>query len=304
MRLSLLFSSQLLATACSTVPPRDNLARPSVEAALALSLAVASCTPEDPGSKLPREPTSISVASYNVLYALAEKTGDKNPTAWVDGATLGQLKELDVDVLLLQETNEAWEAAISESLAARFPHCAFHQPGRHAPGGIAVCAKQPIVVDASIDSPLGWFPAQHVVVETSAGKIQILNLHLRPALSKPGQSWWDANAETREMRVKEMRDYLSRIDTNLPTIIGGDFNEVGGTPLFEVLSKAGFDNAFTQAGVTTSTWRWLERPDELNAQLDHIAYSESAFRLVDATVATGGNSDHLPVVVRLEIPSI
>jgi endonuclease/exonuclease/phosphatase family metal-dependent hydrolase len=270
--------------------------------ALAFALAVSSCARTRESVKSRTEPTTIKVASYNVLYLLAEKSGSEDPTAWVDGPTLDQLEALDVDILLLQETNAAWEAAIRASVGDRFPYCQFHQPGRHAPGGIGLCARRPIVEDRSIDSPLGWFPAQRALVETTAGRIQVLNVHLRPAISKPGQTWWDANAETRSMRVQEMQYYLDGLPKDLPTIVGGDFNEVGGAPLFDVLATSGFDNALTAANVTTSTWRWLERPAELHAQLDHIAYGTRAFRLVEARVDTGGNSDHLPVVVKLETP--
>lgn len=299
MRVSSLVSL-FLSASCIPVSPAAPPARPALQVAIALSIVASSCTGQEAERTVAKPAAPLSIASYNVLYALGEKTADNEPTSWVDGPTLAQLKELDVDLLLLQETNEAWEAAIRESLAERLPHCAFHQPGRHKPGGLGVCAKQPIVADEAIESPLGWFPAQRVVIETSAGKVQVLNVHLRPALSKSGQSWWDANAETRAPRVQEMREYLGRIAADLPTIIGGDFNEVGGAPLFDVLSKAGFDNAFTVAEVTTSTWRWLERPSELNAQLDHVAYTRTAFRVAEAKVALGGNSDHLPVVVKLE----
>jgi endonuclease/exonuclease/phosphatase (EEP) superfamily protein YafD len=261
-------------------------------------LLLLACSRDGPGA--PRRavrPVTLTLASYNVLYALAKKTNDPDPTRWVDAATLRHLASLDVDVLLLQETNEAWEAAIRKAVGKRLPHCRFHPPKRWLPGGIGVCAKKPLLADELLPSSLDWFPAQRIVLEHGGGTLQILNVHLRPAGS--GKTWWEGLKTTQALRTQELRPHLARLAKDAPTIIAGDFNETGEGDLFRMLGEAGYENAFTAARERGSTWRWLAHPENLNAQLDQVAYQTSAFQLVSARIVKGGNSDHLPVVVTL-----
>ncbi|MBK8942410.1 MAG: hypothetical protein IPM79_33650 [Polyangiaceae bacterium] len=165
-----------------------------------------------------RSPVTLRVASYNVLYALAAEDGT------VDADTLERATSLDADVLLLQETNATWEAALRPALARRYERCVFHEPQKWAPEGLALCAKGKIVEDELIPSELGGFPAQRAVAEVSGVTLQILNLHLRPAVANPAE-WVDSHVKTRHERAREIRDYLPRLRADLPTILGGDMNE-------------------------------------------------------------------------------
>lgn len=251
-------------------------------------------------------PRELTIASYNVFYELAQRNDSEDASTWVDGPTLRHVESLDVDVLVMQETNETWEAALRAKLSRRFPHCAFHVSARHRPGGLGVCAKGPIVVDETIESPVDWFPAQRVVVEVAGMPLQLLNVHLRPALSGPGRdgdTWQAANVATRAIRKKEIDAYLGELKAGVRTLIVGDYNELTGGDLFQSLSASGFASALERSGEKASTWRWLERPDELNAQIDHLAFRSTDFELVSARVAPGGNSDHLPIVVKLRLPT-
>jgi endonuclease/exonuclease/phosphatase (EEP) superfamily protein YafD len=244
----------------------------------------------------------LTIASYNVLYELTRKKEGTDPEKWVDRSTLRHIQKLDADVIVFQETNETWEAAIRAVLSARFPHCAFHVSKRHLPGGLGACSKRPLVANEILSSPVGWFPAQRIVVQAEGGSVQILNLHLRPALSGPGRdgdTWGSANLATRAIRKKEIEAYLRHLEPRVPTIIAGDFNELGAGDLFRVLTAAGYENALTRAGERGSTWRWLSRPEALNAQIDHVAYRTSAFELASAKIVKGGRSDHFPIVVAL-----
>jgi endonuclease/exonuclease/phosphatase family metal-dependent hydrolase len=186
-----------------------------------------------------RSPVTLRVASYNVLYALAAEDGT------VDADTLERATSLDADVLLLQETNATWEAALRPALARRYERCVFHEPQKWAPEGLALCAKGKIVEDELIPSELGGFPAQRAVAEVSGVTLQILNLHLRPAVANPAE-WVDSHVKTRHERAREIRDYLPRLRADLPTILGGDMNEQPEGDLFGELARAGYDSALPE----------------------------------------------------------
>ena len=252
----------------------------------------ASDTPEE-APRPRRSPVTVTVASYNVLYALAAEDGT------VDADTLERATSLDADVLLLQETNAIWEAALRPALARRYERCVFHEPKKWAPEGLALCAKGTIVEDELLPSELGWFPAQRAVAEVSGVTLQILNLHLRPAVANPAE-WVDSHVKTRHERAREIRDYLPRLRADLPTILGGDMNEQPEGDLFGELARAGYDSALPKGGVAADTWMWAGAEPPLSFQLDHLAYSASQLRLERAAVLDGGRSDHRAIVATFQ----
>ena len=253
---------------------------------------------ENPVESPPKGSTTLTVASYNVLYLRAEKSPGVPPTDWADPATLQRVKSLDADVLLLQETNDAWEGAIRAALSDRYPHCFFHAPKRFLPEGLAVCSRHPLEDDGVLASPVGWFPAQRVRLRTPAGPVEILNLHLRPAVAGPGD-WMDVHRAGRPDRKKEVEAYLAGLPRGAAALVVGDFNELPEGDLFQSLSAAGFESALPRAGETGATWHWEGTVPLLEAQLDHVAYTSSSFELVSAKILSGGSSDHVPIVVTL-----
>ncbi|NUP04872.1 MAG: hypothetical protein HOW73_02300 [Polyangiaceae bacterium] len=240
------------------------------------------------------EPREITIASFNVLYALADDDPDKG----VDPETLARIEALDVDVLLLQETNAAWEKAIIAAVGDRYRACKFHQPKRYLPEGLGACSKAGIREDLLIPSPVAWFPAQRLVAETPSGPIQLVNVHLRPAVAN-ADDWMRIHVETRADRKKEVAAYVSELAPDTPTIIAGDFNERPEGDLFGLLREHRFDSALPAAHVDKVTWRWAGTTPPLEHQLDHIAFETDAFELVSADVRPGGHSDHDAVVVTL-----
>jgi len=236
---------------------------------------------------------TLKIASYNLLYALAEKNSGKPHETWADAETLAVARSIDADIVLFQETNAAWEGALRATMADRYPHCRFHAPVRYLPAGLAACAKRPVLDDELLASPLEWFPAQRVVVDAPGGAIEVLNVHLRPAVSG-AVGWWDVNRMTRADRAREMRAYLPRL-TGAARLVAGDYNDVHESDVFTLLREAGFESALQRLNEHGTTWR----SGRLRVQLDHVAYDSRAFEAVNVTIVQGGRSDHLPVVVTL-----
>lgn len=240
-----------------------------------------------PASSPAHDCAPFTLASYNVNFG----------TATVDGAdaeTLAALEKLDADVVLLQETTEDWERAIEGSLGHVYPHRRFHAPGRYVAGGIATLSRHPILAEQLLPSPVDWFPAQRVVVDLPTGPTQVLNLHLRPAISDGG-SWVYGYFTTGHYRTTELESYLPALSSKLPTVVGGDLNEEDRGGTLRLLADRGLANALPEVGSSAKTWRWRVSGIDLAMRLDHVLYEQEQLELVSAEVLASGRSDHLPV---------
>lgn len=242
-------------------------------------------------------PRDLVLASFNVLYENATEGADGDV---VEPETLAAVAELgDADVILFQETNAPFERAIRRKLAATHPRCAFHPPVRYAPGGLGFCARAAFEVESErvMDSPVKWFPAQHVVLRWGASRLQIVNVHLRPAVGAR-EAWWEMNAATVPDRRAEVTAYLGALAPDVPAFIVGDLNDPNHGGALATLERAGYVSALGATRVDGATWRWAGEPP-LEVQLDHVVLDPRRFDAVRGEVRHVGRSDHLPIVAWL-----
>lgn len=212
-----------------------------------------------------------------------------------DAETLAALAAPDGDLLVLQETTPAWEAAARRALGAKWPHQAWlHAP---AAGGLAVLSKRPFEVKRVLENPAGWFPALQVVAQSPLGPVQVLVVHLRPPVSDDG-SWVKGYLSTGGARRAEVESFLPALDPSLPTLVAGDFNESARGDAVQFLEQNGLRTALPEFEPGAKTWRWTASGVHLSAQLDHVAY-DARLEPLAAHVERAGNSDHFPVVVDL-----
>lgn len=246
-----------------------------------LQLGLLSCA----GSRLVVEDVdraALDVVTWNVNYGLG-------------GAdAVGVLADFDVDVVLLQEVTPEVERAIRASpvLAGRFAHHRFHSSD--GPGGLAVLSRFAIVDDELLPA-VTWFPAWHGTVQTPLGAVQLLNVHLRPPFDDNG-SVLSGVVVTPAMRSQEMSTFAAMLDDDVATVVAGDFNEGSGGAI-DVLTARGMVSALDVADDDTPTWRWQGVPFRL--RMDHV-FVDDDFAVTAARVVEKGQSDHLPVVVRLQ----
>ena len=229
---------------------------------------------------IPAETPHVSVMTYNVNFGMSS-----------DPATVQAVAQQDTDVIFLQETTEAWEQALRLNYATRFPHMAFKQ---HPPcGGLAVLSKLPI---ESIDylPPKSWFPAARVVLQTPVGRIQVLNVHLRPPASDNG-SFVSGYLTTPPVREREISTFVTALDPEMPTLIVGDFNEGEHGRAVRWLTAHGYRSALPEFQPQAKTWRWATSVGTLRGDYDHLCYNDR-LRPLHAEVRNAGQSDHLPVV--------
>lgn len=224
--------------------------------------------------------------TYNVNFGLGG-----------DPRTLAAIRRAGAELVFLQETTPAWERALRRQLGDDYPHMAFRHFG--GAGGLAVLSKHPFRDGGYIANLEGWFPAWRVIVRSPVGPLQVLQVHLRPPVSDGG-SVLSGYFSTRGTRLKEIARFARRLNTRLPTLVLGDFNEDAGGRAIAHLKSKGMRSVLDEYQPDATTWRWTTSMGiEVTHTLDHIVYSEQ-LRPLDARVIHAGRSDHLPVVAIFE----
>lgn len=222
------------------------------------------------------------VATYNVNFGAEPDTSAIAATG--------------ADVVVLQETTPAWEAAIRRDLADQYPYMAFRHCCRA--GGLGLLSRTRFEEKEYLPSPVRWFPAWRFVVTSPVGEVQILDVHLHPPVTEGG-NWALGWFTTGDERRREIEAHVAALDDGLPTIIAGDFNEPTDGAAWDFLHERGFRSALGAREPDRRTWRWPGPLGELSAQLDHVAH-DARLKVVDARVLEVGPSDHFPVVVTFQ----
>lgn len=222
---------------------------------------------------------ALEVLNWNLNYGLA---GHED--------VLQVIKDRDADVVILQETSAEWERALR---TLKYEHMRFHHCC--GAGGLAVLSKHPIVDDEILPA-VSWFPAWRGVIDGPLGKVQVLDVHLRPSFDDNG-SIPGGIIMSPKIRGEEMTAFLAVLDDTMPTIIAGDFNEGSGRAV-DLVKARGMASALDRAGDDTPTWRWDGVPFRL--RLDHVFFDDDTLALTGARVLEVGPSDHYPIVARFE----
>lgn len=224
----------------------------------------------------------LSVATYNINFGNGHSP-----------RTVETIAALDTDIVMLQETTEMSEAAVRGALSERYPEIRFHHCCRA--GGLGVLSRYPILDAEIVETDIGFFPAWWLRVQTPAGPLVIVDVHLRPPISDGG-SWVVGFFSTRDARAREIAALWLDVPKGQPIIVAGDFNEEADGGVLKFLSRDGLVSALPEFRKKEPTWHWRVGATTLRMQLDHIAYG-GPLQAVGAKVVRGGLSDHEPVVV-------
>lgn len=241
-----------------------------------------------PGPAHARAAHGLRLMTFNVNY------GNPSPSEALDA-----IAKADVDIVLLQEITSEWKRVLAARFDKHYPHQVFRIHTRAA-GGLAVLSKVPITAEELFASPeRGWFPAQRLVVDTAFGALQILNVHLRPAID--GGSWIKGFMTTPPLRRREIESYWKKLAKDLPTVVAGDFNEDPSGSALAYLMRHQLSRVATQG---PTTWRYQVPSksgisDLLKMDIDHVMV-DSRLKARDAEVIDAGASDHRPVVVTIQ----
>ena len=194
-----------------------------------------------------------------------------------------EMKKLNPDVAVFTETDNKWSQAINSGIGSDYPY-KVEVPLDNTYGMILYSklklsnTQVKYVVDDSI-------PSIHSEIELRSGdKIQLHAIHPTPPMPQHNPSSSDRDAEM-------MKTALESMDSDLPVVVIGDFNDVAWSSttsmfqsvgeLLDVRKGRGFYNTFN---AKSFIMRW---------SLDHIFVSEE-FRVKNIAIGNDIKSDHFP----------
>ena len=238
----------------------------------------------------------LRVMTLNVNY------GAVNPAL-----TIKRILDSKADVIALQEITPYWERLLKRAFKKTHPHMLFATKTR---SDLGFLSRYPITFGKQLQPPKeGWFPSLLASIKTPLGKIHLLNLHLRPPLSRKRDVLSTASAylfKTPKIRHKELTSYIQSTQKLLPTkqrkrlMVLGDFNEDEGGMAYKWLKRTQhMKSALAQYDRSTPTWHWPVKKGPfhftLRARYDHIMFSK-ALTCHYAKVLPDAASDHFPII--------
>ena len=194
----------------------------------------------------------------------------------------------DADVILLMEVNEHWLHALA-SLRTNYP-AVITEP-REDNFGIALFSRLPLTNSAVVTIGNAKVPSFATTVEVGGQSAFLLGTHPLP----PGSS------ENARLRNEQLQEIATRIRCcALPVIVFGDLNSTAWSPYFdELLRDSRLKNTSQGRGLFESWPAWLPLA---RIALDHCLVSAS-IRVINKQLGPSVGSDHLPVIVEVQIPT-
>jgi len=198
------------------------------------------------------------------------------------------LRRADADVILLMEVNERWMNALAP-LRTNYPQLIAESRADNF--GIALFSRLPLTNQAVVEFGLAEVPSVVATIAVGGQSVFLLGTHPLP----PG------SAESARLRNEQFREIAARIRRcGMPAIVLGDLNATAGSPYFsELLRDSGLKNTSQGRGLFGSWPAWLPFA---RIALDHCLVSAS-IRVLDKQLGPRVGSDHLPVLVEVQIPS-
>lgn len=237
----------------------------------------------------PREPTPgvahFRFVTYNVHFPAAR-----------DSRTIDAIRATHADVICLQETNAEWREALVTAFSATYPHISF-QPLESA-DGLGILSRFPLLDRGILAHEEGWHPAWHLEVQTPAGPIELLHVHLRAVFDRAGDPV-SSFLSTGNDHLWQIKSYAESLTRDVPSIFLGDFNEEVDGDAIGFLEGRGYRNALPLYHPGQPTWLGTSVGNQLGLTVDHVLFDRK-FEPLNSFVLDRGGSDHLPVVAHLE----
>ena len=198
------------------------------------------------------------------------------------------LQNADADVILLMEVNESWLKAL-EPLRASHPHV-LAEP-REDNFGIALFSRLAWTNSEVIELGEAGVPSVAATLSVGGEAVFLLGTHPVP----PG------SAEYARLRNEQFEKIAALIHRqSLPAIVVGDLNCTPWSPYFaELLRDSGLKNVAPRRGLFGSWPAWFSCA---RIPLDHGLVSPT-IRVVDKRTGPPVGSDHLPLILELQMPS-
>ncbi len=234
---------------------------------------------------------------------------------------LAFLKSEAADIVMLQEVYDGRDPSLADRFRTMeilkdelaYPHTAFglayqyidRECDRPLPHGTAILSTFPIkstgtepmrpsTLEVYSDIAEHWTvippPLQHATVQTPAGEVNLYNMH----------GVWDlAGDDYSPDRRLMAKSILEAIAGKQNVIVGGDSNASQGNPLWNEIGRH-LTDAFGGRLTSTFNMRRKDQPGYATAAVD-VLYVSPNFKVVSAECPDVDVSDHLPLVVELEL---
>ena len=198
------------------------------------------------------------------------------------------LQTANADVVLLMEVNEAWMIAL-QPLRTNYPQ-AIAKP-REDNFGIALFSRLPLTNSEVIELGKAEVPSIATTLLLGGQPLFLLGTHPLP----PG------SAEYARLRNEQLREVAALIrGHHTATIVLGDLNCTPWSPYFtDLLRDSGLKNTSQSRGLFGSWPAWLPFG---RIPLDHGLVSPT-IRIIQKWTGPPVGSDHLPLVLELQIPT-
>ena len=198
------------------------------------------------------------------------------------------LRHSEADAILLMEVNERWMNAL-EPLRTNYSQI-IADP-REDNFGIALFSRLPLTNSAVVELGKAEVPSIVTAITVGGQNVFLLGTHPLP----PG------SAENSRLRNEQFREIAGRVcSSKTPAIVLGDLNSTPWSPYFaDLLNDSGLKNTSQGRGLFGSWPTWLPFA---RIALDHCLVSAS-IRVINKQLGPRVGSDHLPVVIDVEIPT-
>ena len=229
--------------------------------------------------------SSFGVLTFNI----------QSPEQEVD-SILGVIRDVDADIVAIQELNSLVARAIEDQLSETYPYQALH-PRDEDNAGQGVLSRFPVVDDEYwrndfLEEKLGH---QRVDLDWNGTLFTLFNTHPLPPYA-PDRGF---NADFHTAELTELLDRASNASN--PVILVGDFNMTDAFDMYHTMTETYTDSyaAVGNVGFGFTLPRLSRNPLPPLLRIDYVFY-DRAFEGVEASVwSESGGSDHLPVFVRL-----
>ena len=215
----------------------------------------------------------------------------------VDGIT--QLIQTEKpDVVALQELSEKLGRRLLHQLGNEYP---YYSVGGHS---TVTISRYPL---ARLDKPADTIRSERTMVNTSAGDIEVWNIHPPTAIHQQG---WEAQNRMFSAIAAEIKNETG------PVIVLGDFNSTDQAENYQLIASRltnvhhavgkGFGFTFPDPSIARTIGgvpRFGRIPVNVNpvVHIDHIFVSDHFTPVETHIIPSGYGSDHRPVVATLQI---
>lgn len=195
------------------------------------------------------------------------------------------LQQAKADVVILQEVDAAQLPAIAQRLTA-YPHHAMTPVRGHA---LAMFSRWPLRVE-HLRLPMGATRIARATLDWNGTPLTIVGAHLS----------WPLGKRTAAARAAELQVLAQTVGRETgPVIVAGDFNLTPWSRHYERFTASSklIDCAIGQ-GLLSS---WPAQLPPLRIRID-LCFASAQWRVRDVAIGPKLGSDHLPVIVDLELP--